>query len=471
MVFSSATFLFVFLPLVVGLVHAVPDRLKNGTVLAASLVFYTWGSGGFVLVLIVTSAIDHRIADRAHRAWRRGDEGGRRRALTASVLLNLGVLAYYKYAGFLAVDLVARFTPIADPPAWLTDIALPIGISFFTFQRISYAVDVARGHERPADSVLDHLLYIALFPQLIAGPIVRYGDIAEQLRRRSTELGGVADGAVRFTFGLSKKVLIADTLAPLADQVFGADPGSLSSSAVLLGTLAYTLQLYFDFSGYSDMAIGLGQMIGFRLPENFDRPYTSASVTEFWRRWHITLSRWFRDYLYIPLGGNRTRQTYRNLIIVFLLTGLWHGAAWTFVAWGAYHGSLLLLERRLGWAERDGAGNRAVTLTLVMIGWIIFRAPDLGAAGALIGRLAALDFGPPSDDILVALDTRTSMILCLASIVFLLPGRGPANATRVLTQATRSGAFVRAATLIVALPLSLIVASSQAFSPFLYFQF
>ncbi len=456
MVFSSITFLFFFLPVVLALVAIAPERLRNPVLLAASLLFYAWGSHWFVIVLVGTSMIDYALVAR--------------RLLKASIVLNLGVLAYFKYAGFFAVDVVGGLTPLDNPPSWLTSVVLPIGISFFTFQRISYAMDVTSGREEPVEHFTDYLLYITLFPQLIAGPIVRYRDISTQLRSRVMSIEGFSDGVVRFTLGLSKKVLIADSIGPVADAVFAPSGGELTTTAAALGTVAYTLQLYFDFSGYSDMAIGLGRMFGFSFPENFNRPYTASSITEFWRRWHMTLSNWFRDYLYIPLGGNRTGHTYRNLAIVFLLTGLWHGAAWTFVIWGAYHGALLLLERRLGGQILSGLAGRAVTLGLVMVGWVIFRAPDMGRAVDVMGALLRFDFGPSNPTIAAALDTRAFIVLVLASFVFVQPGRVDAGDTKLLSPG-RLPALARTGLVVVGLPFALLVAASQSFSPFLYFQF
>ncbi|MGI9601047.1 MAG: MBOAT family O-acyltransferase [Acidimicrobiales bacterium] len=470
MVFSSITFLFFFLPITLAVVWALPPRSRNTALLAFSLLFYAWGSGWFVLMLVATSAIDYRIVDRAHEARLGGDDATVKRALIASVVLNLGVLAYFKYAGFLADDVFGPLLGLGDAPSWLSDVVLPVGISFFTFQRLSYSIDVATGRDEPVARFRDYLLFIALFPQLIAGPIVRYGEIHAQLLDRTISLDGVSDGVVRFSFGLAKKVLVADTIGVVADAVFDPATGSLSTTEAIVGTVAYTLQLYFDFSGYSDMAIGLGLMLGFRFPENFDRPYTSESVTEFWRRWHMTLSHWFRDYVYIPLGGNRTGHTQRNLIIVFGLTGLWHGAAWTFVIWGAYHGVWLLVERRFGGRLLPGPGGRVVTLAIVMVGWIIFRAPTLDRAGEVLAALGRFDFSFDNDTIGAALDSRALLVMILASVVFVVPHREPGR-RRLLEPDSRTIAAGRTLLMTLALPAALIVVSSQTFSPFLYFQF
>ncbi len=466
MVFSSITFLFFYLPLVVLLTWVAPARFRNAVLLVASLVFYAWGSDSFVLVLVGTSLLDFVFVRLGHRAGRRR----RRGFLLASIVLNLGVLAYFKYAGFLSNDVFGALFGLGDPPDWLGAVVLPIGISFFTFQRLSYSVDVLTDREDPIERFFDYLLYITLFPQLIAGPIVRYSTIRAQLLERTLAVDRIADGVVRFSFGLCKKIIVADTLAGVADLVFDPSIGRLTTSEAALGTVAYTLQLYFDFSGYSDMAIGLGMMLGFTLPENFDRPYTATSVTEFWRRWHMTLSQWFRDYLYIPLGGNRTGHTYRNLILVFLLTGLWHGAAWTFVIWGAYHGIWLLIERRAGGRLLSGLPGRALTLAIVAVGWIVFRAPDFNWATEVFSALFRFEFGTRSGRIANAVDTRFLLVLLGASIVFFMPSTKRPGPPR-LHDPGRLAAAARSGLLVVGLPIALVLAAAQTFSPFLYFQF
>jgi alginate O-acetyltransferase complex protein AlgI len=341
---------------------------------------------------------------------------------------------------------------------------------------MSYTVDVARGRRAHLRNPIDFALYVALFPQLIAGPIVRFHEIADQLGDRRAGMDAFAEGAVRFTHGLVKKVVVADAVAVVADAAFATPAGELTAVTAWLGVTAYTLQIYFDFSGYSDMAIGLGRMFGFRFPENFARPYSAVSVTDFWRRWHMTLSNWFRDYLYIPLGGSRdgASRTYRNLWVVFLLTGLWHGAAWTFVAWGAYHGALLVAERLVG-QRPTGPTNlepvrRAATLLAVMVGWVLFRAETLtGALGYLRAMVApgSLEVAPQVAEVL---DLRVTLVLAMASLVVLLPRHlvlGP-------TLERARGAAPAAARLAVfglALPYALLLMAGGSFSPFLYFRF
>ncbi|QEL13183.1 MBOAT family O-acyltransferase [Limnoglobus roseus] len=336
MYFQSQTFLHIFLPLVLLAYYAVPVArvtIRNAVLFAASLFFYAWGEREFVAILFGSLVVNFGFAHAIERF------GRKKLTLTVAVLSNLALLGWLKYAGFLAATLGYSL------PAQ----HLPIGVSFFTFQAISYCVDVYR-REVPAErSFLRFGVYVFLFPHLIAGPIVRYADLAESLATRDHTLDRFADGVRRFTMGLAKKILIADTLAVVADQVFRLPPQELAASAAWVGMLCYALQIYFDFSGYSDMAIGLGKLFGFEFAENFRYPYSAASVTDFWRRWHISLSSWFRDYVYIPLGGNRggAFATYRNLLIVFVLCGLWHGANWTFLVWGAWHGGFLILERVL----------------------------------------------------------------------------------------------------------------------------
>ena len=375
MVFSSPIFLFVFLPLTLGLYYLLPRSAKNGFLLLASLVFYAWGEIFFVLVMLASLAFNYifgRLIGTAEPSRKRG-------YLVAGVVANLSLLAYFKYANFI-VDNLQQLGWLAGVD-W-SDVHLPLGISFFTFQAMSYLVDVYRGENRAQKSLFNVALYIALFPQLIAGPIVRYHDIARQIRKRTIDLLLVNSGLQRFVYGLAKKVLIANPLGLVADEVFALSGGDLTTGTAWLGIACYTLQIYFDFSGYSDMAIGLGRMLGFRFLENFNYPYVSRSIKEFWRRWHISLSSWFRDYLYIPLGGNRVGglRTYLNLLIVFCLCGLWHGASWSFVIWGMVHGFFLVAERLGGDKMIDRVWKpirHLYTLFVVVMAWVLFRSSDI----------------------------------------------------------------------------------------------
>ena len=393
MIFSSITFLFYFLPLTLALYYLTPPRFRNITALLASLLFFAWGAPRFILLLVVSCALDYWGSLHLHPD--RHPLPFRRRLLAALLVLNLGLLGYFKYANFFVEQLQTVMGWLRlDTFAW-RNVILPIGISFFTFQKISYLVDVYRGEVRPARHALDHLLYIVLFPQLIAGPIVRYHDIALQLEHRRTTLDDFLDGIWRFCLGLAKKVLVANAFGRVADAIFGVPAGELVPVEAWTGLAAYAFQLYFDFAGYSDMAIGLGGMMGFRFLENFNFPYSSASITEFWRRWHISLGRFMMEYLYVPLGGNRrgTKKTLRNLWIVFIASGIWHGASWNFLFWGMWHGLLIATEKRIGAARLARVPRLlAVPLTfvLVLLGWVLFRCDNLRHAGKFYGALFGL---------------------------------------------------------------------------------
>ncbi|MEL6590735.1 MAG: MBOAT family protein [Bacteroidota bacterium] len=396
MVFSSVLFVGYFLPAFLLLYFASPQRWKNAVALAASIVFYLWGEPRFGLLVLAMLVLDFYLVRLMHYA-----EPKVKKILLWTVLaLNLSALLVYKYLHFFSENFHGLLQSLGNEGNWIIEIALPIGISFITFQKISYALDVYRGQSEPMHRFVDYGLYILLFPQLIAGPIVRYNEIEQQIRDRQAHQTAEnrLRGWFRFVLGLSKKLIIANPLGAFADDVFAALPGGIGSGLAWLGIIAYSLQIYYDFSAYSDMAIGIGRMLGFRLPENFQFPYIAESITDFWRRWHITLSRWMRDYLYIPLGGNRrsAKRTYFNLWMVFLLSGLWHGAAWTFVIWGVYHGLWLVLER-LGWhkyLERLPRLLRVLwTYMLVLIGWVFFRAADLSEAIQYLGAMFRLS-GP-----------------------------------------------------------------------------
>lgn len=389
MVFSSATFLFYFFPAFLLLYFLTPVRYKNLTALIASLLFYAWGAPVFLFVLLGSIIIDFFLGRLMHTTL---DSRLRQRYLVISLILNGGLLAYFKYANFFVENVNGLLAGLGiEAITWIA-VALPIGISFFTFQKISYLIDVYRGTHAPLKRIQDFALYIILFPQLIAGPIVRFHEIADQIenRRNQINIEAVFQGLFRFVIGLSKKMLIANPMGQQVDPVFATGFDDLSTPMAWIIIMAYALQIYFDFSGYSDMAIGIGKMLGFTFPENFNHPYISRSITEFWRRWHITLSLWMRDYLYIPLGGNRVTNTrlYVNLSLVFLLSGLWHGAAWTFVCWGAFHGFFLILDRLFlkQFLERIGSAPAMVlTFVLTLLGWVLFRAETISAAIEYMG--------------------------------------------------------------------------------------
>ncbi|MFD0199828.1 MULTISPECIES: MBOAT family O-acyltransferase [Saccharothrix] len=473
MSFASPLFLWFFLPVVLTTVLVTPRNWRNGVVAVASLLFYVSGAGGTTLLLLVCMVGNYL----AGRRLEPGAPGDRRLVLVGSIALNLAVLLIWKYAGFATQQLHDIAAVVgADLP--VIQLALPIGISFYTFHHISYVVDVYRG-ERPAlREPVAFVTYIAMFPQLVAGPIVRFREIADQLPQpRLHRWDDIAAGFPRFALGLCKKVIIADSLAPMVDACFATPADEMTTSIAWLGAIGYTLQLYFDFSGYSDMAIGLGRMLGFRLPENFARPYSSVTVTEFWRRWHMSLSRWFRDYVYIPLGGNRggVLQTYRNLSIVFVLTGFWHGANWTFLVWGLFHGGLLVLERRFGWdsappATRSRIARRVLTMLLVVIGWVFFRSADLGTAFTIIGHMLLPDFSGLTEAVAAAATNQRIVLLLLALAIVAMPDH-PVTGPYLESSRDKIATAARVSLMTVGVAYAAILVASGTFSPFLYYQF
>ena len=385
MLFASALFLFVFLPAVVACYYGqkllIRNRLRNVCLLAFSYLFYFFGAHSFVLILAASTLADYCLGLMIDRFRRHA-----RVWITLSLLINLGLLAYFKYANFMIAETNLFLERFGINSLHWSAVALPIGISFFTFQKLSYILDVYRRHVRAMTNLADFALYVAMFPQLVAGPIVRFRDIWDQLRLREETWDLFYTGCLRFCWGLGKKVLIADACGQIADAVFAIPGTMLDMKTAWLGAIAYTFQIYYDFSAYSDMAIGLGRLFGFELKENFHRPYAATCITDFWRRWHISLSTWFRDYLYIPLGGNRKGEwrTYANLVVVFGLCGLWHGANWTFVVWGLYHGLFLVLEKATGLRDRLSSrgrwAKRLVTMVIVIFGWVLFRSDSLAQA-------------------------------------------------------------------------------------------
>ncbi|MEU9887349.1 MBOAT family protein [Sphaerisporangium sp. NPDC051011] len=480
MSFASPLFLWFFMPATLAAYWASPRRLRNWIVSAASLIFYTWGAGAYAALLLSAIAVNFATGIAVDSARLAGRPRARAAVAAAAIAWDLGILAVWKYAGFASRQIDALTAALGLGHSPIVSLALPIGISFFTFHHISYVVDVYRGSRPAQRSLVGFVTYIAMFPQLVAGPIVRYHEISAQLADTARDrFADFAAGFPRFALGLAKKVIVADTVAPVADAAFASGQPSMATAWV--GALAYTVQIYFDFSGYSDMAVGLGMMFGFRLPENFARPYSACSVTDFWRRWHISLSRWFRDYVYIPLGGNRrgTRATYRNLVIIFVLCGFWHGANWTFLCWGLYHGGLLVAERLLGWDRPPGGVpslvlRRAATFLLVMVGWVVFRSADMSQAVGMLTAMAGARGGELDEFVLFALDHRRTLVLALALGVVLLPaspgfGRileeGRGRAARWVVGAAR------ATVTWVAAPYAAVLVAAGTFSPFLYYQF
>jgi alginate O-acetyltransferase complex protein AlgI len=477
MSFASPLFLWYFMPTVLAAVLIAPRGWRNGVVATASLAFYAVAAGPTTLLLLGCMVVNYLLGPALEPDDWDLEPQRRRRWLCGVVAFNVAVLVVWKYAGFASAQAagLASFTGLDLP---VVELVLPIGISFYTFHHISYVVDVYRGERRALRDPLSFAAYIMMFPQLVAGPIVRFREIADQLGPpRSHRLDDIAAGFPRFALGLTKKVVIADSLAPVVDACFNTPADQMTTSIAWLGAIGYTLQLYYDFSGYSDMAIGLGRMLGFTLPENFARPYSATSITEFWRRWHMSLSRWFRDYVYIPLGGNRHggRATYRNLWIVFALAGLWHGANWTFLIWGLYHGTVLVIERRRGWgaaAAEPGQwlAHRALTLLIVVFGWVLFRSPNLGTALVFLQHMVILDPGGLTDVVDASLTNQRLAILLLAALVFLLPAR-PVTGPYLESARSRPATVLRVGVMTAGLFYSTLLLATGTFSPFLYYRF
>ena len=469
MVFSSAVFLFIFLPVVFVLSRVLPGiRAKNILLLIASLLFYAFGEPVYILLMLASILVNFT----AGRLLPLCGKGLDKLVLALAVVLNLGMLSLFKYTDFFLTTVNQVFS--LEIP--LTGIALPVGISFFTFQGLSYVIDVYRDREMCAKSIVKLALYISLFPQLIAGPIVIYHDVANQIDHRETTPELTADGIRRFVLGLGKKLLLANTAGRMADLVFTATAQQLDIRVAWLGALCYCLQIYFDFSGYSDMAIGLGRMFGFQFLENFNYPYVSSSIKEFWRRWHISLSSWFRDYLYIPLGGNRKGKlrTEVNKGIVFFCTGLWHGASWNFVLWGLWHEVFIILEDLL---PKGGKVRRAIghvtTPLIVLLGFVLFRADTLGDAGRIFSQMfTGVDFTLQSDALLRTLLSPLNILTVVLGTAFSLPllprmkayaqGEGKAAA------ALRAGSYLACGGLFLLCVMNL---AGSAFNPFIYFRF
>ena len=466
MVFSSHIFIFYFLPFVLLVYYLLPGK-RNLFLLLASYAFYGWWNPWFVLLMLFVTVANYAFGQRIAAVG--SSRRQRRLALGASVVVSLATLGFFKYFMFVGHNLNWLLDLLGIVRFPVMEVVLPVGISFYVFQSLSYTIDVYRGQSPPVRSFFDFACFVSLFPQLIAGPIIRYNTIADQLVFRTHTLGKFSSGAALFILGLAKKVLLANTIGQVADAVFNAQaPSTLDA---WLGATAYAFQIYFDFSGYSDMAIGLGRMLGFEFPRNFNAPYLSQSITDFWRRWHISLSTFLRDYLYFPLGGNRRgpARTYFNLAAVMLLGGLWHGADWTFVLWGAYHGGLLIWERAMGkssiYARLPRPARIAITFLLLLISWVLFRSASITDAWRFLGTM----FGGPitqGGSILLAAEiyTRGTLIIMAACA---LAAFQPVQAFDWVQRLTRP----RVVLLILLFWLSLMTMSVQAFDPFLYFQF
>ena len=466
MVFSSAIFLFLFLPVTVLLYRLAPGmRTKNGLLILVSLLFYAFGRLSY-LPLLLFSVICNYLAGR----WVARLGKGRRAGLVLAIAVNLGLLGCFKYLDFF-LENWNRLTGMTIP---LTGIVLPIGISFFTFQGMSYVIDVYRHQESGTKSFAKVLLYISFFPQLVAGPIVKYLDISDQIDHRVCTPEKTASGILRFICGLSKKLLLANLLGQAADTVYGLSAGQLDARLAWLGAICYTLQIYFDFSGYSDMAVGLGRMFGFRFLENFNHPYIASSMKEFWRRWHISLSSWFRDYLYIPLGGNRKGvwRARANRMLVFLCTGLWHGANWTFVLWGLWHGLFLFLEDLLPKGKkRHPVLSHVYSLLVIIPGFVLFRADNLAQAGTMFRAMfTGWAWTAESTAILRNLLSPMTIAALAAAAVLSLPVVETARNRLPERPKAVFNALLRPISILL-LVLCILSLAASSYNPFIYFQF
>lgn len=458
MVFSSLIFLFMFLPVVLAVYYCSPRRIRNLILFLASLFFYAWGEPIYIVIMLISTVADYSFGLLLSRP--KVNPLKRKWIVASSVIVNLGLLSYFKYADFL----IQNINILLGTHIPLTELPLPIGISFYTFQSLSYIIDVYRGTAKAQRNWIDFGTFVALFPQLVAGPIVRYNTIAEQLRERTENVAMFAEGIRRFIIGLAKKVLLANNIGLLWDTISSSNLESLPVLTAWLGIIAFAFQIYFDFSGYSDMAIGLGLMFGFRFNENFNKPYIAESITDFWRRWHISLGGWFREYVYIPLGGNRRGLAIqiRNILVVWLLTGFWHGASWNFVLWGLYFGTILLIEKWWGlnalrylprWMRHMYA------LFLILIGWVIFAFDQLSLIALYLQALAGLNQQPLWDNATVYF-AYTNGLLLLVLIIASLPIR-KVHFSNLLHPVGYGFLFF----------LSVAYLVDATFNPFLYFRF
>lgn len=466
MVFSSTIFLCVYLPLVLLGYYICPKKGRNLFLLIASLVFYAWGEPKYVFLMIFSILVNYifgRLMDKHRENKKR-----LKLMLVLSVVIDIGLLSVFKYTDFIITNVNAIFSANFD----LLNIALPIGISFYTFQAMSYTIDVYRDDVRVQKNLIDFGMYITMFPQLIAGPIVRYADVQDQLAERSVTTADFSEGVMRFVVGLGKKVLLANQMGAVWSDIYALG-GDVSALMAWTGAIAYTFQIYFDFSGYSDMAIGLGRMFGFKFPENFRYPYQSVSITDFWRRWHITLSTWFKEYLYIPLGGNRrglARQAL-NLLIVWSLTGFWHGAGWNFVLWGLYYFVILFIEKLFLLKALDKLPKffrHVYALLLIIIGWVIFASDDVSVLLPFLGSMFGANGAVGGMDVYTLLTKAVLLIICCIASTE-LPKKLFLSAAGAMNE---KAAFTLKSVLTIALlALSMILLIGDSYNPFLYFRF
>ncbi len=474
MVFSSIIFLLYFFPLFLITYYFADKKYKNIVILLFSIFFYSWGAPKFIFVILTTTFLDFHLVK-----WMSKIQSAiqRRLILVLSVSINLGLLFYFKYSNFFVENINDILSIFGISGIHWTKLILPIGISFYTFETITYVVDVYRRVHKPLDSFWDYQLYIILFPKLIAGPIIRYHDIADQIadRTQNDTIDNRLIGFYRFIIGLAKKVLIANHMGLQADTVFSTNYSELDTYTAWIGILAYTFQIYFDFSGYSDMAIGIAKMIGFNFPENFNNPYVSKSITEFWRRWHISLGAWMKNYLYIPLGGNKVatkRRLYFNLWLVFLVSGLWHGASWSFIIWGAYHGLFLVLERGFLHKVYERIGklpSTIITFFIVVIGWVFFRVDKVADAFTFLKKLFAFNFHSSS-----SFDSEfyTFFIIAIIFSFFVYFNKGQKiQDSLYFINYTIKKHFAMLTISVILLILCISSITAFGFNPFIYFRF
>ncbi len=473
LLFSSFSFLFYFLPVLLTVYYFTPKKFRNEILLLFSLVFYAWGGVSLSLILIVSILFNFLFAKQIEK-----NKSSKKNWLTVGIIFNILVIASFKYLDFFISNINFLKGVLIEnaEPIPLLNIILPVGISFFTFQQMSMLWDIYREERKDKITFLNTALYISFFPQLIAGPIVRYNDIIDQLNERKESIAQFRVGIQRFIIGLSKKILLANTCGEIADTIINTDIHFIDSPTAWLGIIAYTFQIYFDFSGYSDMAIGLGKMFGFNILENFNLPYISKSITEFWRRWHISLSSWFKDYVYIPLGGNRKGKSrmYKNLLIVFLLTGFWHGATWSFILWGLFHGLFLVIEK-IGLREQlkklPSILQWFYTIIVVMVGWVLFRIEALPDALHYLSKMFLIDSEGHSN-VLSYLNNERILILLLAVIVSSsLSVKITQHKFYKVLRNKVSFQLLLDSSLIVMFIISLIYINSGSYNPFIYFRF
>jgi alginate O-acetyltransferase complex protein AlgI len=473
MLFSSNIFIFMFLPLFLAAYYLTPSPWRSLTIVIGSWMFYGWWRLDFLLLYALVTVWSYLFGHLIHAA---SDQKAAKRNCIIGVAGSVSVLFYFKYWNFFTDSVIAALGIVSPPDILLVKIILPIGVSFFVFESISYLVDIYRKDAPPARNFIDFAAFLALYPHLIAGPVMRYKDLSEQITSRSHSIEKFAEGCVWFMGGLCKKVLIADSVAGLADRLFLVEDPTFSEA--WLGAIAYSIQLYFDFCGYSEMAIGLGLMIGFRLIRNFEYPYISRSITEFWQRWHISLSTWLRDYLYIVLGGNRRGKirTYINLFTTMLLGGLWHGANWTFVLWGAWHGMILSIERAIGGKGRQTPWPRLIalplTLLFVIVGWVMFRSPNVQSAFSFYaGMIGSNGFGIRPDMAWQITSMELTYLLCGILFVFFEPHLRSVSRRFLDGSMPKTWFTAGSASLSVLYVFAILKMAADSYSPFLYFQF